>query len=187
MKKLIFLLLSILLFLSISYVSYTYLKIKKVASIEPPKDIAHLIVLGAKVNGDQLSKALLYRAETALSYWKNNQSTKIIVTGGQGNGEDTTEASALMKFFIQNGVPKESILVEDKSTNTYENLQFTKELYSIQESVIVSNDFHLYRAVELAKELKITAFPLAARTPKSVKLLLYLREYAAILKMHLTI
>ena len=75
---------------------YPYLQFKKVASIKPPKDISYLIVLGAKVNGDQLSRVLLHRAETALSYWKDNQSTKIIVTGGQGTGEDTTVAAALM-------------------------------------------------------------------------------------------
>jgi len=97
-----------------------------------------------------------------------------------------TEATALMNYFIEQGVPKERILVEDKSTSTYENLQYTKKLFSINEAVIVSNDFHLFRALEIAKELKITAYPLAAKTPKPVKLVLYFREYAAIMKMRFT-
>lgn len=58
---------------------------KKTASLEPPNDVSYLSVLGAKVNGDRLSKALQNRAETALKYWENNHSTKIIVTGGQGS------------------------------------------------------------------------------------------------------
>ncbi|MED3792536.1 YdcF family protein [Niallia alba] len=186
MRKNIFILFSILLFFSIIYVSYTYMKIKQTASIKPPKNVSYIIVLGAKVNGDQLSKALLYRAETAFDYWEKNQSSTIIVTGGKGNGEEMTEAAALLNFFIEQGVPKERILVEDKSTSTYENLQYTKTLFSINEAVIVSNDFHLFRALEIAKELKITAYPLAAKTPKSVKLVLYFREYAAIMKMRFT-
>lgn len=76
--------------------------------------------------------------------------------------------------------------MEDSSTSTYENLLFAKELFTIHEAVIVSNDFHLFRTLELAKKLKITAYPLAVNTPNSVKLPLYLREYAAIIKMYLT-
>jgi len=60
LRKTIFMLFSILLFFSITYVSYTYIKIKQTASIKPPKNVSYIIVLGAKVNGDQLSKALLY-------------------------------------------------------------------------------------------------------------------------------
>ncbi|MFS0659776.1 YdcF family protein [Niallia alba] len=185
MRKTIFILFSILLFFSIIYVSYTYMKIKQTASIKPPKNVSYIIVLGAKVNGDQLSKVLLYRAETALDYWEKKQSSTIIVTGGKGSEEEITEAAALLNFFVEQGVPKERILVEDKSTSTYENLQ-TKKLFSINEAVIVSNDFHLFRALEIANELKITAYPLAAKTPKSVKLVLYFREYAAIMKMRFT-
>lgn len=187
MKKIIFILLTSLLFLFSTYIVLTYMQIKKAASMSPPNDVPYLIVLGAKVNGDQLSKALLYRAETALNYWENNQSTIIVVTGGQGKGEDMTEASALMHYFMENGVPEDRILIEDQSISTYENLLFTKELFSIKEAVIVSNDFHLYRAIEMARTLKITAYPLAANTPKSVKFVLYLREYAAILKMHVSL
>jgi hypothetical protein len=80
---------------------------KKTASLEPPNDVSYLSVLGAKVNGDRLSKALQYRAETALNYRENSrQSTKIIVTGGQGKEEDMTEASALMNYFLEKGVLK---------------------------------------------------------------------------------
>jgi len=161
------------------------MKIKQTASIKPPKNVSYIIVLGAKVNGDQLSKVLLYRAETALDYWEKKQSSTIIVTGGKGSEEEITEAAALLNFFIEQG-PKERILVEDKSISTYENLQYTKKLFSINEAVIVSNDFHLFRALEIANELKITAYPLAAKTPKSVKLVLYFREYAAIMKMRFT-
>lgn len=94
------------------------MKIKQTASIKPPKNVSYIIVLGAKVNGDQLSKVLLYRAETALDYWEKKQSSTIIVTGGKGSEEEITEAAALLNFFVEQGVPKERILVEDKSTST---------------------------------------------------------------------
>lgn len=152
----------------------------------PPDKVPHLVILGAKVNGTDMSLSLLYRANKALEYLKDNPVTKVIVTGGQGPGEDITEAEALRRFLEENGIEPERILLEDKSTSTYENLKFTKELYNIDEAVIVSNDFHLYRAIELAENVGIKGYPLAAKTPKVVQFTLQLREYAAILKMKIT-
>ncbi len=163
--------------------TYYYVQIKKTAAKNPPDSIPYIIVLGAKVNGDTLSKALRFRAETALQYWEKNKNSKIVVTGGQGRGESITEASALKDYFVNKGVEEENILIEDTSTTTYENIEFAKKLYAIGEAVIVSNDFHLFRAVTIAKKEGIKAYPLAAPTPVTVRTSLYLREYAAIVKM----
>ena len=166
--------------------SHYYKKIQETSSIKPPENIPYIIVLGAKVNGSEMSKVFRNRAETALAYWENNNSSIIVATGGKGRGEEITEASALKKYFMDNGVPEDQILEEDTSTSTYENLQYSKKLYSIEKAIIVSNDFHLYRATKIAKHLDIESYPLAAKTPNSVKVSLYLREFAAIGKMNIT-
>jgi uncharacterized SAM-binding protein YcdF (DUF218 family) len=183
MKKFIYL--SGLLIIPIFIASIIHIQIVKTAKHTTPSNIPYLIVLGAKVNEEEMSLSLLYRAKTALSYLNDNPNTVVIVTGGQGKGENITEAEALRRFFTENHINEKRILIEDRSTSTYENLKFTKELYEIDEAVIVSNDFHLYRAVTFANKVGIKGYPLAAETPKVVKSTLYLREYAAIIKMKL--
>lgn len=174
-----------LLMIPVFIVSIIHIQIIKTANHTPPANIPYLIVLGAKVNGEEMSLSLLNRAKTALSYLEDNPNTKVIVSGGKGKGENVTEAEALRRFFVENHINEHRILVEDRSTSTYENLKFTKELYDIEEAVIVSNDFHLYRATTFADKVGIKGYPLAAETPKVVKATLFIREYAAVLKMKL--
>ncbi len=184
MKKLIMIGAAVII-IPIFIISTIHGKIIKTAKQTPPDGVPHLIILGAKVNGEEMSLSLLYRAQKALEYLKKNPETTIIVTGGQGQGEDITEAEALSRFLLENGIVEDRILKEDLSTSTYENLKFTKELYQVDNAVIVSNDFHLYRSITLAKKIGIKGYPLAAETPSVVKASLFIREYAAILKMKL--
>lgn len=184
MKKLMILILAIIA-AAIIVIATIHGQMVKTARQNPPEGIPYIIVLGAKVNREEMSLSLLYRAQTALEYLKSNPETIVIVTGGQGPGEDITEAEALSRFFLENGIQQHRILQENLSTSTYENLKFTKELYDINEAVIVSNDFHLYRSVALAEKVDIKGYPLAADTPKVVKTTLFIREYAAIIKMKL--
>ncbi|MFE8695853.1 YdcF family protein [Cytobacillus sp. FJAT-53684] len=183
MKKFIFL--GVLIIVPVIIISVIHIQIIKTANQSPPANIPYLIVLGAKVNGEEMSLSLLYRAKMALSYLEDNPKTVVIVTGGQGKGENITEAEALRRFFVENHIDETRILIEDRSTSTYENVKFTKELYDIDEAVIVSNNFHLYRAATLANKVGINGYPLAAETPKVVKATLFIREYAAVLKMKL--
>lgn len=178
--------LSIFILLLVGWVIYTYSQMKHVANEKPPKDVPYMIVLGAKVNGDKMSKALFERAKVGLDYLKQNKQTKVIVTGGQGQDEDISEAEALRRYYTENGISADRILMEDQSVNTYENIKFAKKLYSFNEAVIVSNDFHLYRSIHLAKAQGVKAYPLAGETPKIVKGKLYVREVLAILKWKIT-
>lgn len=126
----------------------------------PPKDLDYLIVLGAGLRGDKPSLTLSYRLDLAYDYLMQNEHTKVLVSGGQGFDEPVTEAFAMEKYLLDKGIEKNRILKEETSTSTYENLKFSKELFKEQESIpdslkigIVSNDFHIYRALHLAKEL----------------------------------
>ncbi len=184
MKKLI-IIVGMFIVASIIVIATIHGQIIKTAEQNPPAGIPYLIVLGAKVNGEEMSLSLLYRAQKALEYLQSNPDTKVIVTGGQGPGENITEAEALSRFFLENGIPEQRILQEALSTSTYENLKFTKNLYQIDEAIIVSNDFHLYRSISLAEKVGIKGYPLAAETPAVVKTSLFIREYAAIIKMKL--
>lgn len=167
------------------YIGFAHFQITNTAKKAPPNNISHLIVLGAQVKGKKMSLSLANRAKAALDYLEKHPETNVIVTGGQGEGEDISEAEALKRYFLENGIKESRILIEDRSTTTIENIRFAKELYKIDEAIIVSNDFHLYRALKIAKKEGINGYPLAAETPNIAKPKMYVREYAALLKFYL--
>ena len=79
------------------------------------------MVLGAGLRGNSISASLLYRLETALNFHEMYPDVKIVVSGGKGEGENMAEALAMRKFLVDNGVSPSLIIMEDKSTDTYEN------------------------------------------------------------------
>ncbi|MEK3728929.1 YdcF family protein [Lysinibacillus sp. FSL W8-0953] len=148
----------------------------------------YMIILGAKVKaGGVPSLSLKSRLEVAVPYLTKYPHVKVIVSGGQGPDEDQTEASVMQEYLEQNGIEATRIIVEDKSTSTYENLVFSKELLpkDTKKITIVSNDFHLKRAKYLAETLDFEVDVVAAETPKSVEAKLRLRERAALLKTYI--
>ena len=85
----------------------------------------YLVVLGAGLRGNSISASLLYRLETALDFHEMYPDVKIVVSGGQGEGENMAEALAMRNFLVDNGVSPSLIIMEDKSTDTYENFIYT--------------------------------------------------------------
>ncbi len=126
---------------------------------KPDTDCEYVIVLGCQVRGLRITKSLRKRLDKTIEYVngiENDNSEKyitIIVSGGQGNGEDISEAQAMYDYLVQNGISKDRIIREDKSTNTEENFRFS-ESYIQDKSAkvgIVTNNFHIYRAKKLAR------------------------------------
>lgn len=114
----------------------------------------YLIVLGAQWKSTGPSEVLRRRLDKALDYLRENPETKVIVSGGQGGNESMTEAAGMREYLLQAGIEEERILVEDKSRNTYENLVFSGGFLDRKENrvVIVTNNFHVFRAVSIAKK-----------------------------------
>ncbi|MFZ3587701.1 YdcF family protein [Bacillus sp. DJP31] len=183
-KKRFYLVSSVFLVIACFYIAIVHHLISQTANQLPPDEADYLIVLGAKLNGEDMSLALQYRVEVALIYLERNPQTKVIVSGGQGPGEVITEAEAMARYFLTEGIRKDRIIKEDKSTTTYENLLFSKKyIKGGGPLVIVSNDFHLFRASLIADRVGYEkVHTLAAKTPLIVLPKLWVREYAAVLK-----
>jgi len=127
------------------------------------------IVLGAAVWGERLSPVFQERVNHAINLYRAKRIRKIIFTGGQGNPDEETEAEAARRFAISDGIPQEDILIEDKSTSTYENLAFAKpivEANGIKTVLLVSDPLHLKRSVEIAKSLNYEVSPSPTPTTK---------------------
>jgi uncharacterized SAM-binding protein YcdF (DUF218 family) len=144
----------------------------------------YVIVLGCQVVGEYASLPLLSRGYTAVRYLERNPETKVIVTGGQGPGENISEAEALSRLLLERKIDKERIFLEDKSKNTWENLKFSNELYNLSDKniVIVTSDYHIFRALSIAKKIKYrNVSGLPVRSQRSVFPAFLLREYVNIL------
>ncbi len=126
----------------------------------PDEDTDCVIVLGAKIRGEMVSKALADRLDAAYEYASSegNEDVLIIVSGGQGDDEITSEANVMKQYLVNKGLNEERILMEDKSVNTMQNLKFSYEIIKekLGEDVkiaICTSNFHVYRATLLAKNM----------------------------------
>lgn len=116
----------------------------------------YIIILGAQMKADGPSDALERRLIAAAEYIKENPETKIIVSGGQGSNEPVSEAQGMKDYLVEKyGIEEDRILMEDQSENTRENLIFSKNYITGENNriIIVTNNFHLYRASFLARKL----------------------------------
>ena len=148
---------SVLIVVVLSVVSFFVVEILIVKHMHEKveKDADYVIVLGAQVRGTRITKPLKSRLDAAYEYACDNENPKVIVSGGQGPGEDLSEALAMYEYLVEKGLDSKRILMEDKSVSTKENLTFSKELMEKEDAkiVIVTNNFHVYRATLLAKKL----------------------------------
>ncbi len=117
------------------------------------QNLDYIIVLGAQVRENGPSVVLKYRLDVAIDYLNKNPSTICIVSGGQGANEPFSEAEGMAEYLIENGVNQSRIILEDESTNTVENIQNSKTLMEQPYSSvgIVTNNFHVFRAIQIAK------------------------------------
>ncbi len=114
----------------------------------------YVIVLGAQVRGDVPSLSLRYRLDEAARVAEQYPEARLILSGGKGGGENITEAECMRRYLTEKGLSADRILLEDRSTTTLENLRYSDEAYDCAERPcgLVSNGFHIYRAVLIAKK-----------------------------------
>jgi len=118
----------------------------------------YIIVLGAQIKGTKVTNSLRERLDTAYDYIASNPNTKIIVSGGQGKGEDITEAYAMKEYLVARGIKDSKIMMENRSSNTTENMKFSVGFIDDKKASIgiVTSNFHIYRSIKLAKAQGLT-------------------------------
>lgn len=147
--------------------------------------VDYVIILGARLYGDRPSPALIERLDIAKTYLQKNPDVKVIVSGGQGPDETIPEAHAMKNYLLNNNINEERIIVEDKSTNTLENLKFSSDKIDKKEGsrlMIATNKHHIFRSKLLAKRLGFIPYGLPAKIPPTVIVQSYIREYFAVIK-----
>ena len=153
------------------------------AQAKPGADFC--IILGAQWKTNGPSEVLRRRLDKAVTYLTANPDTKVIVSGGQGSNEPMTEAEGMRSYLIQAGIAEDRILMEDLSSNTYENLVFSSRLLDRENDhvVIVTNNFHVFRALGIAKKQGYrNAEGLAASSVPGMAPNNLLREFLGVIK-----
>ena len=121
------------------------------------KDIDCIVVLGAGIWGDKPSPMLEDRLLQAIDLYQNNVSSKIIMSGDHGK-QDYDEVNTMKNFAIDKGVPSESIFMDHAGFSSYESIYRAKEIFGAKKIVIVTQKYHLYRAIYIANQLGIEAY-----------------------------
>ena len=152
-----------------------------------------MIILGCQVRQDGPSILLRDRLDEALSYLEDHPNMTVVVSGGQGDDEPTTEAQAMADYLVENGIEEENILLEGESHNTIQNFKYSKALLA-QENIddsqgvlVVSNGFHLTRARMLAERAGFDNVSTLAAPESHMpsRLHMYIREPMALVKSFL--
>ena len=161
----------------------------------PPQEGADaVIVLGAGVNGREPSLSLRTRLDAALTYLEGNPDIPVVLTGGQGYGEEISEAQCMYDYLTEQGVEADRLILEEAASNTAENFAFSRELLTEAgvdpasgTVAVVTNDFHIARAKLLAARYGYGhAVGVSAELPWThLEINYYLREAFAVVKSFL--
>ncbi len=152
--------------ISIGLIYFCVVELFILANARTDSDAAenkYCVVLGAQVKGTQPTPSLFYRITGARLLMAENPDCIMIVSGGQGDGEDISEAECMRWCLVEQGCDESRIIVEDKATSTKENLEYAFDI--IREHgdepngnvTIVSSSYHLFRAKSMAKDLGVDA------------------------------
>lgn len=150
----------------------------------------YIIIHGAGLRGEEPTPLLRGRIDKALELWKAQGAHAILIpSGGQGSDEVISEAEAMARYLSSRGVPQDSILLEDRSTTTMENLLFAKHLLEARglgayRCAFVTSDYHVFRTSLYASKLGLKGDGIGSKTAGYYFPTAFIREFIAITKEH---
>lgn len=160
MKRVLTVLCIFLAFAALCFAALVVFVCYQEVHVPPAEDYDAIVVLGAQVKADGTpSVQLAYRLEKALETYLRNP-RMIVTAGAQGADEPMAEADFMRGWLIEKGVPQEHVLSENQSLNTRQNLKNAMALLdgqNVQKILIVTSDYHLPRAIALARDEGVTA------------------------------
>ena len=150
----------------------------------------YIIIHGAGLRGEEPTPLLRGRIDKALELWKAQGAHAILIpSGGQGSDEVISEAEAMARYLSSRGVPQDSILLEDRSTTTMENLLFAKHLLEARvlgayRCAFVTSDYHVFRTSLYASKVGLKGDGIGSKTAGYYFPTAFIREFIAITKEH---
>lgn len=152
-----------------------------------------IVVLGAGVRGEEPTPLLAARVDRGIAVLREQQDAGadpvLVLSGGKGSDEQISEAEAMARYAERAGVPREWMVLEDRSTTTEENLRNTRALLASRDAtdahlVVVTSNYHALRAAQLTEQLGLDATVVGARTASYFVPAGFLREFVAVVNMY---
>lgn len=116
-----------------------------------------ILILGAGIWGNSPSPMLEDRLLEGIALYEKNASTKIIMSGDHGR-EEYDEVNVMKNFAIQRGIKSEDIFMDHAGFSTYESIYRARDIFGVKKMIIVTQNYHLYRALYIAKSLGVEAY-----------------------------
>ena len=135
-----------------------------IISLEEAESLADTycaVILGAGVRNGKPTPMLKDRLLTGIELYKSGAVKKLIMSGDHGS-EDYDEVIIMKSFAVDNGVPDEDIFMDHAGFSTYETVYRAKEIFEADNIIIVSQEYHLYRALYIAEKLDVKAVGVSA-------------------------
>lgn len=156
----------------------------RAVSRKPVKD-ATVVVLGCRVYGERASLSMVERLEAAYEYLSENEDAVCVLSGGQGPGEEITEAECMFRWLVNKGIDANRLYKEEKSTSTRENLAYSGQLIEAEglnpSIAITTSEYHQYRAGRIAENLDMEYGAIPGKTAIWLFPTYYVRELYGIL------
>lgn len=124
-------------------------------------DIDCVVVLGAGIWGDRPSPMLEDRLDTAVDLYQKGIVSKIIMSGDHGRN-NYDEVNVMKQYAIDQGVPSSDIFMDHAGFSTYDSIYRAKEIFNADKAIIVTQEYHLYRALYIANKLGLEAYGVRA-------------------------
>jgi len=150
------------------------------------RDFDYVIIHGAGlIGGRKVSKLLADRIDKAIMvYTKDPTPPFLIPSGGKGYDEEVSEAEAMSEYLREKGIPEEKILLEDKSTTTFENLENSKEIIDSLPGrkyvALVTSNYHVYRALRYCRKIGLKCVGIGSHVAFYYWPSALIREYVAV-------
>ncbi|MGW6613662.1 YdcF family protein [Streptomyces erythrochromogenes] len=180
-------------FVFFCFLGYAYLY----GRIKVRGDVDHVVMLGSGlIGGDRVPPLLASRLRKGQQIYevqlaRGGRPPVLLVSGGKGSDEKVAEARAMADWLIAEGVPAEHIVLEDRSTTTEENMLFSRQIMEAHDPgyrcVVVTNNFHAFRAAMLARKTGVNGQVLGSPTAKYYWPSATIREFVAIFWEHRTV
>lgn len=145
--------------------SQKYIHKEENITIENEKKYDAILVLGSGVRGNSPTPILKERLETGISLYKNGIAPKIIMSGDHGK-KYYDEVNIMKDYAIKQDIPSEDIFMDHAGFSTYESMYRAGYIFNVKRMVVVSQEYHLYRAIYIAKRLNIDV--IGANATKSI-------------------
>ena len=124
------------------------------------KDIDCILVLGAGIRGNRPSPMLQDRLDVAIELY--NLGMKKILVSGDHQGDDYDEVNVMKNYLLENNIPSEDIFVDHYGISTYDSIYRLRPIFKVNRVIIVSQEYHLYRALYIANMLDYQAYGVSA-------------------------